>query len=119
MCGGPTSWYVVDCDASDYPLAGIVARAPTADLLGLGIRRALTDREHRWSIALREMAGYILATRALARRGLLRGLLLLEHFGDSKCAEAISRKGGWQAAYDPETDELLPLEYPLGIFGDA
>ena len=43
---------VVDCDASDSALAGIVVRAPTADLLGLGIRRMPTDRERRCSSTL-------------------------------------------------------------------
>ena len=54
--------YVIDCDASDSALAGIVMRAPTADLRGLKIRRMPTARERRWPSTLREMTGYALTT---------------------------------------------------------
>ena len=52
-------------------------------------------------------------------RGVLTAEDVIEYVGDSKCAEAIFRKGGSQADYDEAADELPLLEALLDIFAYA
>ena len=106
---------VVDCDASDTAVAGIVVKAPDPTWEGRRIRRELSELERPRSSTLREMRGYGHVTRTLAHHGVLGPGDVLEIVGDSKCADRIFAKGGSQADFDEASGELLLLEALLDI----
>ena len=99
--------WVIECDASDSAVAGIVRRSPLPEWVGRKIRRLLRPDELGKSSTLREMRGYAHVGKLLEVRGVLTAADVIEYVGDSKCAEAIFRKGGSQADYDETADELL------------
>lgn len=108
--------YVVDCDASDTALAGIIRRAPDPQHIGLCIFRTLSESERVGSSTLREMRGYVHAARTLNPTCGLRPGDVVEFIGDSACAARIFAKGGSQAAFDEVSGELLLLEALLDIY---
>ena len=107
----------LDCDKSARAAAGIVRRAPRSrrELEGRLFRRELSRRERGFSSTLREMLGYAHTVKSLVASGVLRRGELIEIVGDSKVAAVIFAKGGSQANYDPDADELLLLEVLLDI----
>ena len=107
--------WTIDCDASDRAVAGIVRSAPLQDWVGRHIRRELSARERRGSSTLREMKGYAHTVRTLVSKGVITAGDVLEIVGDSRCALSIFRKGGSQAAYDEQLDELQLLEALIEI----
>jgi len=111
--------WVVDCDASDRAVAGIVRVSPRADWVGRFIRRELDVTERRGSSTLREMRGYAHVVRTLKSKAALSPADIIEIVGDSKCASVIFKKGGSQACYDEQADELLLLEALIEILDSA
>jgi hypothetical protein len=61
------------------------------------------------------MLGYAHTIKSLVASGALRRGEMIEIVGDSKVASVIFAKGGSQANYDPDADELLLLEVLLDI----
>jgi len=102
--------WIVDCDASDRAVAGIIRVSPRQSWVGHQIRRELTARERLDSSTLREMRGYAHSVRTLVSRCALAAGDVLEIVGDSRCALSIFRKGGSQASYDELLDKLPILE---------
>ena len=105
--------FIIECDASDSALAGIVVRAPEGALVGGQFWRRLGATEATWSSCLREMTGYEFCFATLAGTNDLRDADA-EIVGDHRAAAFIFASGGSQCV-DEDTGALLITDAMLRI----